>query len=43
MKQRLNVREKRQGALTTLYGIAAYMKDSPVERQLHELVNFRVT
>ncbi|HSV11949.1 MAG TPA: carboxymuconolactone decarboxylase family protein [Hanamia sp.] len=43
MKQRLNVREKRQGALTTLYGIAAYMKDSPVERQLRELVNFRVT
>ena len=43
MKQRLNVREKRQGALRTLYGIGAYMKNSPVERKLRELINFRVS
>jgi len=43
MKQRLNVREKGQEALGTLYGIGAYMKDSPVGRQLRELVNFRVS
>jgi len=43
MKQRLNVREKGQGALRTLYGIGAYMKNSPVERKLRELINFRVS
>jgi AhpD family alkylhydroperoxidase len=43
MKQRLNVQEKGQKALRALYGIGAYMKDSPVERQLRELVNFRVS
>ena len=43
MKQRLNVQEKGQKALRTLYGIGAYMQNSPVERQLRELVNFRVS
>lgn len=43
MKQRLNVLEKGQKALRTLYGIGAYMKDSPVERSLRELINFRVS
>lgn|SRR6185312_1963109 len=43
MKQRLNVPEKGQGALRTLYGIGAYMKNSPVERKLRELINFRVS
>jgi len=43
MKQRLKVPEKGQGALRTLYGIGAYMKNSPVERKLRELINFRVS
>lgn len=43
MKQTLNVREKGQGALRTLYGVGAYMKNSPVERKLRELINFRVS
>jgi AhpD family alkylhydroperoxidase len=43
MKQRLNIQEQGQKALRTLYGIGAYMKDSPVERQLRELINFRVS
>ena len=43
MKQRLNIHEKGQKALKTLYGIGAYMKGSPVESQLLELVVFRVS
>lgn len=43
MKQRLNIRKKGQNALKTLYGIGAYMKDSPVESDLRELVYARVS
>lgn len=43
MKQRLNLREKGQKALRTLYGIDKYMQESPVERQLRQLMLFRVS
>jgi len=43
MKQRLNIREKGPKALRTLYGIETYMKDSPVEKSLRELINVRIS
>ena len=43
MEQRLNVHEKGQNALKTLFGIGAYLKKSPVEISLIELVLFRVS
>ena len=43
MEQRLNIHEKGQNALKTLFGIGAYLKNSPVEIGLIELVLFRVS
>jgi AhpD family alkylhydroperoxidase len=43
MEQRLNVHVKGQNAMKALYGIGGYLKKSVVERQLLELVNFRVS
>ncbi|MEH6680266.1 MAG: carboxymuconolactone decarboxylase family protein [Sediminicola sp.] len=43
MKQRLNVREVGQNALKTLYGIGSYLKASPIEQKLRELVYVRVS
>ena len=43
MEQRLNVHEKGQNALKTLYGIGGYLKKSGIEASLFELVNFRVS
>lgn len=43
MEQRLNVHAKGQSALRPLYGITGYLKKSPVEDSLLELVFFRVS
>jgi AhpD family alkylhydroperoxidase len=43
MKERLNIQEKGQNALKPLFGIGAYLKKSPIEASLKELVNFRVS
>lgn len=43
MDQRLNVHEKGQNALKTLYGIGGYLKRSSIETALRELVYFRVS
>jgi AhpD family alkylhydroperoxidase len=43
MEQRLNVHEKGQNALKTLYGIGGYLKKSAVEVSLMELIFFRVS
>ena len=43
MKQRLNIHEKEQNAIKTLFGIGNYLKKSPVEVGLRELLCFRVS
>lgn len=43
MEPRINVHEKGQNALKTLYNIGGYLKKSPVEIGLLELVYFRVS
>jgi AhpD family alkylhydroperoxidase len=43
MEQRINIHEKGQNALKTLYGIGGYLKKSHLEKSLIELVNFRVS
>jgi AhpD family alkylhydroperoxidase len=43
MEQRLNVHVKGQNAMKTLYGIGGYLKKSPVDEKLFELVYFRVS
>lgn len=43
MEQRINVHEKGQNALRTLFGINAHLRKSPLESSLLELVNFRVS
>ncbi|GAB3267972.1 carboxymuconolactone decarboxylase family protein [Larkinella harenae] len=43
MEQRLNIHEKGQGALKPLFGIGGYLKKSPVDTNLLELVYFRVS
>jgi len=43
MKTKINVFEKGKKALTPLYHIGAYLKKSSVEKQLLELVDFRVS
>jgi AhpD family alkylhydroperoxidase len=43
MERRLNLWQKGQNALKTLYGIGTYLKDSPIEVQLRELIYFRVS
>ena len=43
MEQRINVHQKGQNALKALYGIGGYLKKSPVEINLLELLYFRVS
>lgn len=43
MEKRINVHAKGQNALKQLYGIGGYLKKSPVEDSLLELVYFRVS
>jgi len=43
METKINVFEKGKKALTPLYGIGSYLKKSSVEKQLLELVDFRVS
>jgi AhpD family alkylhydroperoxidase len=43
MEQRINVFAKGQNALKALFQTGAYLKNSPVEEQLLELVFFRVS
>jgi AhpD family alkylhydroperoxidase len=43
MEKRLNVLEKGQNALKTLFGVGGYLKKSHIEEQLRELINFRVS
>ncbi|WP_254412696.1 carboxymuconolactone decarboxylase family protein [Dyadobacter diqingensis] len=43
MEQRLNIQEKGQNALKTLYGIGNYLKRSSIEIGLQEIICFRVS
>jgi AhpD family alkylhydroperoxidase len=43
MEKRLNVHAKGGNALKPLYGITGYLKQSPVEDSILELVFFRVS
>lgn len=43
MEQRINAFEKGKGAMGALYGIGAYLKKSPVEQALFNLIYFRVS
>jgi AhpD family alkylhydroperoxidase len=43
MKTRLNVFEKGQNAVKTLFGIGSYLKKSPVEESILELISVRVS
>ncbi len=43
MEQRLNVHVKGQNAMKTLYSIGGYLKKSPVDEKLLELIYFRVS
>ena len=43
MEQRLNVHEKGQNAIKTLYSIGSYLNKSPLEAALRLLVYFRVS
>jgi len=43
METRINVFEKGQKALSTLFGISSYLKKSGLEKSLLDLVDFRVS
>jgi AhpD family alkylhydroperoxidase len=43
MEERINYQAKGQNALKTLYHTGAYLKKSPIEEKLFELVYFRVS
>lgn len=43
MEQRINVHEKGQRALSSLFGLGAYLAKSPIEQQLFHLIHFRVS
>lgn len=43
MEQRLNVFEKGFNALKPILGIGAYLKKSPIDDKLKELIHFRVS
>jgi AhpD family alkylhydroperoxidase len=43
MEHRINIHVKGQNALKTLYNIGGYLKKSPVDQKLLELVYFRVS
>jgi AhpD family alkylhydroperoxidase len=42
MKTRVNILEKGQKGLNALFGVGAYLKKSPIEHALLELIAFRV-
>lgn len=43
MEERINIQEKGQNALKAVFGIGAYLKKSNLDKNLLELVNFRVS
>jgi AhpD family alkylhydroperoxidase len=43
MEPRINFQQKGQNALKTLFNIGAYLKQSPLEVKLRELIEFRVS
>lgn len=43
MEKRINVHQKGQNAIKTLFVVGGYLKKSPVEQRLLELVYFRVS
>ena len=43
MKQRINLMEKGSGALSAMFGLSGYLAKSPIEKQLLNLINFRVS
>jgi len=43
METRINVFEKGQKAISTLFGITGYLKKSTIERSLIELIDFRIS
>lgn len=43
MEQRLNLLQKGQAAVKTLFDIGAYLQKSPVEAGLRELVEFHIS
>ncbi|MFC6103561.1 carboxymuconolactone decarboxylase family protein [Olivibacter domesticus] len=43
MEQRINIQEKGQNALKAVFGIGAYLKKSNLDKNLLELVNFRIS
>jgi AhpD family alkylhydroperoxidase len=43
MEQRINIQEKGQNALKALFGIGGYLKKSSLDKNLLELVYFRVS
>ncbi len=43
MKQRLNLMENAQGAISAMFGLSGYLAKSPLEKNLLHLVEFRVS
>lgn len=43
MKQRLNAMANAQGALQAMFGLGAYLAKSPIEKNLIQLIDFRVS
>lgn len=43
MTPRINLFEKGKKAITPIFGILQYLKHSPIDRQLMELINFRIS
>lgn len=43
MKQRLNLMENAQGALQAMFGLSGYLAKSPIEKNLLDLIYFRVS
>lgn len=43
MEQRINFQAKGQNALKALFGVGAYLKKSSIEKNLQELIHFRVS
>ena len=43
MEQRINVFEKGERAITTMFAFSTYLAKSSIERKLIDLINFRVS
>ncbi len=43
MKQRLNLMENAQGAISAMFGLSGYLAKSPLDKNLLHLVEFRVS